>query len=801
MSKLLPCLAALLGVAALLSTGVAAAQSQHGTVVRITRLGPPRGAVSLALFEPAAARGPCSEPVRCDPGAPGMLGVTPPLRLRSESTALAVATGLAEALREVLPAGGTTVETVAGRSDAEALLVVSALDRVLRPCLLTSETLEGNTAGPTPAAAGAGHGRGRLGLPLAAACPREHNGLRFEHDVAHFAARPTGAAPTGLMLRGIASAPAPGFCADVVDGSRSYAPSDRLPKRFGGPALQAPELPCAQRLTVFYPTAEHTRPAAGWPVLMYSPAGLFVEARASSFEQVAPLTQLVAGSTGPHPALLCDMLDQGWAVVTVGSVGIDSRDFQTGCRNCDPNLFYGYDSAEWRDLRRFWGEKDFAWARQYLARFASAPDTNRFDFPDGGAWPALGIDNARVFVLGRSSGAIYAASVALGPDRRRADLPEDVFADPGRSQLLKSTACAGFIGLNAPSWFPAYLDCCPATHYPRGANGDTMAGTVGAVGASALGAASISRWVREPASHAITTPVFLAVSEPLATLDFSRTGLAAPIDPAGPGAPDPELLDPSFTAALPWSVVDPLDCDGVSTLPTPCPTAGEPGTPCKDGGQLTVHSAWHGVTLMEDLALTRLGLPPTDANVLYVANPVDLCGLETQDSAAILGTKLGDYVTGRYPGGGVLNGEIQTLARNWLLQRISSPVAAAVGVENGDDCNPLCFTAQSPAFLGLPWITTVDVAGFAGADQTRLNASFGFAATACSPVGQILFDPAQLSFLETVALAAGETTTTHVMEVPLDVTLAGRPAWAQPLVLQGETALQWCNALELTLGY
>ena len=225
-----------------------------------------------------------------------------------------------------------------------------------------------------------------------------------------------------------------------------YAPPDVEDENFGNGEPHP-----AQFLTVFWPIP-NPAPGQVFPTVMYCTAGVFLQGDGS-----------IAGNPG---AFLCQAVADGWCVITVGSVGYDSwptcsqyvecTDPLCDCTvvpncgqcnatgqnpNCpfymagscwDPNLFYPAGSGPWNDFNYFYGEKDITWARQFVAANANM----------------LHVDNARVVLSGTSTGAIYAAFVAYGPNR--------AWTDPDlSSQSHQDTRVAGLVAFDPVSWIGA----------------------------------------------------------------------------------------------------------------------------------------------------------------------------------------------------------------------------------------------------------------------------------------------------------------------------------------------------------
>ena len=297
----------------------------------------------------------------------------------------------------------------------------------------------------------------------------------------------------------------PSLRAQTAIGPMFYTP-DEVPH--DSPDLRHP----AQKLTVFYPAGP--APSTGWPVILYSPCGSFLESSVR-VPGTIPSASMMFGESGaippialPDQAFLREALELGWAVVMVGTVGTNSCALpETSCvfpscgptgtlPDCrDPNLVYppSMFPSEWNDYQVFYGEKDFTWARQFIADHARPlGDSNPSNDPD------LVIDNAKVVACGVSCGATYAAFVALGPNRARTS---------GSTQVQQDTRCAGLIAFEAPTWWPAFPAAFPAVHWPRETEVRERAGFMSSYPVSnpldnppeesVLEASSISSWMRD----------------------------------------------------------------------------------------------------------------------------------------------------------------------------------------------------------------------------------------------------------------------------------------------------------------
>ncbi|MEW6074402.1 MAG: hypothetical protein AB1726_17640 [Planctomycetota bacterium] len=329
------------------------------------------------------------------------------------------------------------------------------------------------------------------------------------------------AAPQGSLPSGCQSTD----CVDAIQNPSPHDPSHPQWWRYVPPETVATPHPM-QHLAIFVPVG--TPPPSGWPVILHSNVGGFLEPLAWCDGTRGAITRLC----GDHHGDLKTFLQGGWAIVSVSGVGTDSV-----ISGQEANVFFPAGSAEWEDFDLFWGEKDFTWARQWVAENAAG----------------LSLDNDRVIAWGTSAGGVYAAWIALGPTR--------VFLGATSSQSGQDTRCAGYVGDLPLAWLPAYADVYPALHWPD-VNGQA-APTVADVAPGILAAASPSTWIRAAASHAIDTPVCLAGDEFVDTYTFDRdvqndptltNAFDPPVDPLHPSwfpltlAEDLMILDPDFHA-------------------------------------------------------------------------------------------------------------------------------------------------------------------------------------------------------------------------------------------------------------
>ncbi|MFT5464651.1 MAG: hypothetical protein ACI8QS_003554 [Planctomycetota bacterium] len=472
-----------------------------------------------------------------------------------------------------------------------------------------------------------------------------------------------------------------------------------------------------QRLTVFYPDKSiFTKPAGGWPVLLYSPAGAFAEAAplgisASAITGICGEPPGVSNmATGIGLKLLNDALQSGWAVITVGTIGWNSEPVGSYA----PNLFFDQTSPLWNTGLAYCGEQEFTWARQYVGLYANADDPN--------GCPALGIDNDKVVVCGTSTGGIYSAFVALGPDR----------ADLGSStpQFQESTRCAGVILFETPTWFPAYDLDLPGLHWSDSSNPTDASRQLADADPGDLVASSISHWIRDPASMSVDTPAFLAFDEALQDPDFSRSSTCE-IDPA---ANDPGLADSLNTQ---------------------------------------VHDSWFGLIATEDLACIASSFHG-DQSRLWMSSSVDLTGTPADQAILPAG----------FFSGAVQGDELQGKALEWLVgPRATTLLRNDVGTTT--NFNPLCYETVSAPVLCGTWRARVDVSGHAGASLTALLTYPSVFVTPVPYLGFAIFVDISMTPLATSFVTPTGDDALHENEIPGDPSLAGLTVYSQAAVLGG----------------
>lgn len=401
-------------------------------------------------------------------------------------------------------------------------------------------------------------------------------------------------------------------------------------------------------LTVFLPTVPPPPDTGLYPTLLYSPASMFSSAEAANledgFREFGPL--LVIGEDPPNPGggggfvelhctvthpgpgsgassasavplppcdFLATALNAGWAVVTVGSTGWDSWPTcgqLNDCNEClnpagsnpgcaptggcwDTNLWYPPGSPQWDDFDLFWGEKDFTWARQWVAENAGT----------------YSIDNDRIVVCGTSTGSIYSAFLAYGPNR--------AWGGGFSTQAQRDTRVAGMVAFEPNTWVKALRTTWGGVHWGSSTSAAMLCGStgvgcvfgspaacynrratildggVGDVAPGLLESTSVSRWVREleDASER-PTPTFIASGDGFATTGFQRDANLAPF------AAD---YDRHLSALLCGTGVGP------GTL-----VSGDPLLAFTSGAdELRLHDSWFAMNYMVDLAMLddTLGRP------------------------------------------------------------------------------------------------------------------------------------------------------------------------------------------------
>jgi len=231
-----------------------------------------------------------------------------------------------------------------------------------------------------------------------------------------------------------------------------YAPTADIEN----PALNATGIATAvahesQILTIFHPRTP--APGERFPTVMFHTAGFFGQAQ---------------GSPTFVPTFLGLALENDWCVVTVGGVGSTSVPTPMQPPRCtvngggtnpppcrDYNLWYPPDSqtsplpSPWNDFNVFYGEKDFVWARQWVAENAAT----------------YSIDNARIVVSGQSAGAVYASFLAFQPNRAWS-------GSAYSSQSQQNTRVAAYVAFAPVVWMEAIPNVPPpktlvGAHWPR----------------------------------------------------------------------------------------------------------------------------------------------------------------------------------------------------------------------------------------------------------------------------------------------------------------------------------------------
>lgn len=367
-----------------------------------------------------------------------------------------------------------------------------------------------------------------------------------------------------------------------------------------------------------------------YPTVLYSPAGAFGQGTTegtqppttgSLFGEFEPLPTIGKGlpassnlkvllKPGQQPppltesAPLCGFLDtallRGWAVVTVGTTGWNSWPVCSQVNDCnecqnlgttnplcagtltcrDTNLWIDPASAEWDDFDVYSGEKEFTWARQWIG--------------EHGADHLL--DTDRVVVCGTSTGAIYSAFLAFGPNRAWGPL----VSFPGQSR--QDTRVAGMVAFEPNVWVRALSTTSPGVHWPSstdplddcGSTGipciqggpcyNRRAPTTSTAGFGLVEQSSISRWVRAIEGDEQPTPVFIASGDGGFTTGFAR---------------DANL--PAHAADYERHLIN-LGC-GTAVGPNPALVTGDPLLEYSAGPELFLHDSWNAINFRIDLAL------------------------------------------------------------------------------------------------------------------------------------------------------------------------------------------------------
>ena len=134
------------------------------------------------------------------------------------------------------------------------------------------------------------------------------------------------------------------------------------------------------------------------------------------------------------------------------------------------------------------------------------------------------------------------------------------------------------------------------------------------------------------------------------------------------------------------------------------------------------------------------------------------------------------------------------------VDRFEDFVPASSVVRNGTGANALCFADAGGPVLGQDWTATVDTTGHPGATLTGVVAYSAPLTGIGTPFGELLVAVEAfggVSYFASVVPDAGGSAT-HVVSVPLDLTLEGLPIYSQGLILGGGAEL--CNALDLVVG-
>lgn len=336
--------------------------------------------------------------------------------------------------------------------------------------------------------------------------------------------------PAPELARGHDEYPLTAWVHSVLGPEIPYAPNDVADIGMGIPHP-------AQKLTIFYPVAE-PRPGDRFPAILYCQASRFF-----------------SGETAPDPAqppgfaFLTEAAGRGWAVVTVGTTGVDSCPVgsQPGvCENLgmsdtcptegpdptppcrDSNLWFEPSTSPaspWNDFFYFYGEKDFVWARQFIAEYSGPAYVGTID--------EVFIDNTKIVASGVSTGAHYSAFTAY----RATPWPDDgTIAPIGSlsSQVQQSTRVAGVAAFEPVGWIPAWgTQGAPPPLNIRGHHWQLDGGIPFDAATWASEASledrrrgSTSRWLREPAlTDDERIPMFMACGDGLQfSAGFGRNG-------------------------------------------------------------------------------------------------------------------------------------------------------------------------------------------------------------------------------------------------------------------------------------
>lgn len=483
---------------------------------------------------------------------------------------------------------------------------------------------------------------------------------------------------------------------------REVRPQDRVTDGFGeeafdpAPGLENvpyspfPEVPVlnrhpAQVLTVFWP---HTpTPEERFPAIVWASAGYFVRANPPDDPDANDF--------------LCEALLRGWAVISVGSTGIDScpvaatqpqRCFSNteGCKQMFPtpgcedyNLWYPPETTStspWNDFNYFYGEKDFFWAMQYITLNADA----------------LMVDPTRLVLSGLSTGAIYSCFAAY---------EAEAWTDPMLSEQSRTqTSVAGLILFeSAAQWVSGYptglagfhwiqsSDPLSTLYYRRaptipdvGSDGVLGGTTLSAAGKAILRSGSLSAWVRGNSHKRIPT--------------YFVSGDGGPGDGASNFGVSAEESPGAYSR------------EGNSSSPL---VARDPSLLLNN--DLRLHDYWNALFHREDLELidsrfhgrhsrlTYRDFPVLPVNWSFVDSRFSSTGLAPTSAAEI------PLVAATFVGFGDpdMNPAAYPPALDWAEREACVEFDSSVGCRNAGD-NYAVFDA-TPALIGQPIVLSVDL--------------------------------------------------------------------------------------------
>lgn len=515
------------------------------------------------------------------------------------------------------------------------------------------------------------------------------------------------------------------------EGTRlfDYAPTcQQYTPRPGAPLTFAAH---RQVLTLFLNPAV-PRPAAGAPVILFTGAGFFQEPLACLRTERGPDRTIAPNVLGDLYALF----EAGWAIAIVGTTGIDDPDAISA-----PNLFHPHGTPEWNDSGLQYAEKEFVWARQFVSLHANA----------------LGLDNDTVLAYGRSAGAVYAAYLALGPER-------DTFDSvcPSDPLWTQATRCAGFLALDIPAWIPAWTQTTRGSHWEDASAPGQAAPTLAAADLADLRLNSPSGAIRACGSNARDTPVLMLFDEAFCTgsacpLDFARDPSTVVVCPPG-GDPTPG---------------DPVEFDRQDIL----------------AGDL-LHPAWSAIVLAQDLRGIEQepDFHETRSALLLREDEADLEQLTDDELLLIDGFFPEDLREDEWLD--------QLLAWTGQFQGLAdAQISSTLGAGNVD-----LLTSSTAPFVGSAWPSQLDLTSVGPTDSVLYAFSMTTASVPDPASGGTLLVQAPYLDLRFVPLS-GETTLDADFALPTDPASVGVALHLQATIELSGGDSRLTNRLTAIPGY